>query len=146
VAAALSKAENNLFDRFAHADQQHSYRVLRLLRDAGYNNPDLLAAAVLHDIGKTCYPLSVWDRILIVLAEKFVPARVAKWGNGSPDSWKRPFVVRSHHPMWGADMAAAAGSSPGTVDLIRRHQDKIDLEREEEDVWLTRLQWADDQS
>jgi hypothetical protein len=146
IAAVLSEAENKLFERFSHADQQHSYRVLRLLWDAGYNNPDLLVAAVLHDIGKTCYPLSVWDRILIVVGEKFVPDRAANWGSGSPDSWKRPFVVRSRHPIWGADMAAAAGSSLGAVDLIRRHQDKVDPDREEEDVWLARLQWADDQS
>jgi hypothetical protein len=145
IAAVLSEAENKLFERFSHADQQHSYRVLRLLRDTGYNNPDLLVAAVLHDIGKTCYPLSVWDRMLIVVGEKIFPARAANWGSGSPDSWKRPFVVRSRHPIWGADMAAAAGSSPVTVDLIRRHQDRIDPEREE-DVWLARLQWADDQS
>ncbi len=146
IAAVLSEAENKLFDRFSYADQQHSYRVLRLLQDAGYNHPDLLTAAVLHDIGKSCYPLSVWERMLIVVGEKIAPGRAAQWGDGPLDSWKRPFVVRSRHPVWGADMATAVGSSPGAVDLIRRHQDQINPERTEEEPWLARLQWADGQS
>lgn len=146
IATVLSETEGLLFDRFSHADQHHSYRVFQLLQDAGFNHPDLLVAAVLHDIGKTCYPLSVWDRMLIVVGEKIAPARAAQWGDGSLDSWKRPFVVRSHHPAWGAEMAAAAGSSPGAVDLIRRHQARIEPERKEEEPWLAHLQWADDQS
>ncbi len=146
ITAILTDPENDLFNRFPYADQQHSYRVLRALVEAGYNHPDLLAAALLHDIGKTRYPLSVWNRILIVVGETIFPERAAGWGGSSLDSWKRPFVVRAGHPAWGADMAAEAGSRPGVVDLIRRHQDKLDPQQGDDDPWLARLQWADDQS
>lgn len=142
IAATLSGPERALFDHYTPGDQWHAYRVLRMLRDAGYNDPDLLVAALLHDVGKTRCPLSAWDRTLIVVAQALVPQRMAAWGEGAPEGWRRPFVVRAQHAAWGAAMAEAAGSRPAVVDLIRRHQDKPG----EGDAWLTRLQWADDQN
>ena len=145
VAATLSPAERALFDRFSPADQWHSYRVLCDLRRAGYNDPDLLTAALLHDVGKTRYPLSAWDRTVIVVGTVVFPTRVAGWGQGPAEGAWRPFVVRARHPEWGAAMAAAAGSRPVVVGLIRRHQDKPIAEDELADT-LRALQWADDQN
>jgi hypothetical protein len=146
IATVLSPSEQALFGRFTYADQWHSYRVLRMLREAGYNHPDLLAAALLHDIGKTRCPLSAWDRTVIVVGEALFPGRAERWGHGSLDSWRRPFVARACHPAWGAEMAAEAGSRPGVVDLIRRHQVPLDGIEDENDKLLTGLQWADDQN
>ena len=145
VGAALAPAERALFDRFSPADQWHSYRVLCDLRRAGYNDPELLTAALLHDVGKTRYPLSAGDRTAIVVGAVLFPGRVARWGQGAADSWRRPFVVRAQHPAWGAEMAAAAGSRPTVVELIRRHQDKPPAEDELAGL-LRALQWADDQN
>jgi hypothetical protein len=117
-----------------------------MLREAGYNHPDLLAAALLHDVGKTRYPLSAWDRTVIVVGEKLFPARAKTWGRGAVDSWRRPFVVRACHPAWGAAMAAAAGARPGVVELIDRHQDKPAEIVTETDRLLVYLQWADDRN
>lgn len=146
VAANLSPAEQALFFCFNHADQWHSVRVLRMLRKAGYNHPDLLAAALLHDVGKTRHPLSPWDRTAIVVAEKLVPARAETWGHGAVEGWRRPFVVRACHPAWGAQMAAAAGARPGVVELIARHQDRPAVIISETDRLLACLQWADDRN
>ena len=143
VAGNLSPAEAALFYRFIPADQWHSYRVLCDLRAAGYNDPDLLAAALLHDIGKTRYPLSPWDRTVIVVGSALFPNRVMAWGEGPLESWRRPFVIRARHAEWGAAMAEASGSRAAVVDLIRRHQDKP---VRESDVLLRALQWADDQN
>lgn len=145
VAATLSAAERELFYRLTPADQWHSVRILGDLRDAGYNDPDLLAAALLHDVGKTRCPLSPWDRTLIVVGGALWPGRVAGWGAGQPEGWRRPFVVRAQHAAWGADMAEAAGSRPAVVELIRRHQDKADAGNEA-DRLLSALQWADDRN
>jgi putative nucleotidyltransferase with HDIG domain len=145
VVAALSPAEAALFNRFSPADQWHSYRVLCDLRRAGYNDADLWAAALLHDVGKTRYPLSVGDRTLIVTGAVLFPSRVGRWGQGAAESWRRPFVVRAQHPAWGAEMAAAVGSDPVVVELIRRHQDKPPAEDELAGL-LRALQWADDQN
>jgi putative nucleotidyltransferase with HDIG domain len=146
IAAVLTQPEWELFQRFSYPDQWHSYHVLRALADAGYNHPDLLAAALLHDIGKTRYPLSVGDRIAIVVGRAIFPRRAATWGDGSLDGWKRPFVVHARHPAWGAEMAADSGSRARVVELIRRHQAQLEIQQSENDNLLACLQWADDQN
>lgn len=143
VAETLAPAEAALFYRLIPADQWHSYRVLCDLRAAGHHDPDLLAAALLHDVGKTLYPLSPWDRTVIVVGSALFPSRAVAWGRGALDSWQRPFVVRARHAEWGASMAEAAGSRPAMIDLIRRHQDKA--LRVDDDA-LRVLQWADDRN
>ncbi len=98
-------------------------RVLERLKAAGQTDPDLLSAALLHDVGKVLYPLSLLDRVVIVLGKRFFRRRAGRWSEGTPDRFRRPFVVAAHHPEWGADLAEQAGASSRTVDLIRRHQD-----------------------
>jgi hypothetical protein len=147
VEALLSPPEVALFEHYSLADQWHSYRVLRTLREAGHTEPDLLRAALLHDIGKSRVRLSLWDRTLIVAAEVIAPEAVEAWGREESDGWKRPFAARVQHPAWGAEMAAAAGSAPGVVELIRRHADDGPWDESElVEMSLAALQWADDQN
>lgn len=148
IGEILQIAENQLFDRFSRSDQWHSYRVMCALREAGQQNSALLAAALLHDIGKSCYPLTVWERSLAVVLGLIMPRRVKRWGQGEARGWQRPFVVKAQHPAWGADMVAAAGGEAMTVALIRRHQDELEEETAEsaEDHLLRLLQWADNQN
>lgn len=146
VVAYLSEPEQALFFRFTYADQWHSYRVFRTLLDAGYNHPDLLVAALLHDIGKILSPLSPVDRTMIVVGGVLFPRRAEQWGDGPADGWRRPFVARACHPVWGAELAAEAGSRSAVVDLIRRHQTRLNESTDENDHLLSRLQWADDRN
>lgn len=148
IGEILHLAENQLFDRFSRSDQWHSYRVMCALRDAGQQNSALLAAALLHDIGKSCYPLTVWERSLAVVLGLMMPQWVKRWGQGEARGWRRPFVVKAQHPAWGADMVAAVGGEVVTVALIRRHQDELEEETAEsaEDHLLRLLQWADNQN
>lgn len=146
IEGVLTPAEVALFRRYTPADQRHAYRVLRVLRAAGQDHPDLLAAALLHDVGKTRYRPRAWERVLGTVAERLFPGRIERWGAGEPRGWRRPFVIRAQHAAWGAEMAAAAGSSPLTVTLIRRHQDKaVAADKGETAVLLRQLQAADDQ-
>ncbi len=57
VQGILNQAELELFKRLPIPDQNHSLRVLNSLESAGEDDPDLLKAALLHDIGKTLHPL-----------------------------------------------------------------------------------------
>ena len=147
VTAVLAPEELTLFQRFSLSDQQHGFRVLGTLHRAGYTQPALLKAALLHDVGKTRYELTVWERSLAVLLAMVWPQRVDVWGQGEAKGWQRPFVIKAQHPAWGAEMVAAIGGEALAVALIRRHQDVLpEADETEEDQLLRLLQWADDQN
>lgn len=159
VAAVLSETELALFNRFGPSDQWHSYRVFCMLREGDQTNPALLKAALLHDVGKTLLPLTIWERALIVLLGGLFPERTREWGREEINNcqlsivnyqlsvkwWRRPFVVKEQHPAWGTTMVEEAGSEPLVVALVGRHQDELpDVPQTAEDQLLARLQRADD--
>jgi putative nucleotidyltransferase with HDIG domain len=142
-----------LFLKLQPNEQVHSLRIYRLLYQQNPTEKDLLVAALLHDVGKTAYPLHLWERVWIVIAKAILPAKSIEWGQAEPRGWKRPFVVAEQHPNWGAKMAADVGVSPTAVNLIRRHQQTIQLQDthsaaaiSKEDQLLYRLQLSDNES
>ncbi|MBN2556783.1 MAG: HD domain-containing protein [Anaerolineales bacterium] len=122
VLAILPAEMAALFQHLPSADQCHSIRVLNTLKKAGEQEPDLLAAALMHDIGKSRFHLNMIERVIIVLAERYFPQQARRWGQGKPKGWKRCFVVAVQHPYWGADMVSSAGGNETLVGLIREHQ------------------------
>jgi hypothetical protein len=144
IKSVLSPPQQGLFGRYSANEQQHSYRVYQALRQAGQDDPDLLAAALLHDVGKTRYPRPWWYRPVVVLGRAFLPQKAAEWSqNDSPLT--RPFVVKANHAEWGALEAETANSSHLTVALIRNHHRPISAEQDDKlTQLLALLQWADD--
>lgn len=117
----------DLFYRMPRRDQRHSLDVLYSLRSAGVDQPDLLAAALLHDVGKTVNPgrpLRLWQRVVVVLLEAIDPELVAVLASDDPDSLRYPFHAHLCHPELGAALAQEAGCTRLTVELIRWHQSK----------------------
>lgn len=158
---ALSSAEFQLFYRMQPGEQFHSLHVMSQLQAQGHTQPELLAAALLHDVGKSCYPLSAWERALIVLAQAVAPQAAEKWGRAATEhpGWRKAFVVAQQHAAWGAEMAAQAGSNALTVALVLRHSavrhtadehagdiSALAPERSEENHLLALLQAVDDLS
>ena len=121
----LTPTQMALFSRLQASEQAHALAVARRLVAQGETDPALLTAALLHDVGKSCFPLRVWERVWIVLGKVLFPALSKSWGNDSPTGWRRPFVVAAQHPMWGAKMVAQTEASPQVIELIRRHQDRL---------------------
>lgn len=152
----LSPALQAEFLKMQPSEIHHSLEIVRALLAAGESNPDLLVAALLHDLGKCRTPLRAWERAIVVVGKRFFPAACHRWGNsGELRGWKRMFVVTEQHPAWGAEMAGQAGASPLTVRLIRRHHEPRKLVSKEgndpgsqtqEDYFLYRLQLVDDES
>ncbi len=141
----LSPAQLVLFLQMHPFEQRHAVEVLERLKAAGHTEPDLLTAALLHDVGKILSPLSLWERVVIVVGNRLFPGAVKRWGQGKPRGLLHPFVVAEQHPQWGADLAAQAGASPRTVSLISRHQGSSrDPKGAQTDRLLAALQAADD--
>jgi hypothetical protein len=117
----LSPAERRLFLTMVEADQQHSLDLCdRLCRD-GHDNPDLLRAALLHDVGKASGRLPIMYRVAYTMSAMVSP-RLTRWlGRPDPDGWRRPFYLAAHHPEIGAAAALRAGSSARVVGLIAGH-------------------------
>ncbi len=139
-----------LYDLYRHmrrAERQHSLRVLRDLLAAGHTHPDLLTAALLHDVGKSRVRFSLPEKVLVVLVKAAAPQRFRAWSAGPAHGWRLPFAVSEQHPAWGAEMAAAAGASPLTVTLIRRHAEPLsDPPHDETERLLLALQTVDNQN
>lgn len=152
----LSAPLMNLFLKMQPSEQAHSLRIYMQLHSSGEQNHDLLVAALLHDVGKSLYPLRSWERALVVLVKAFYPPLAKRWGQGQPIGWRRAFVVAENHPAWGADLALQSGASPLVAAIIRRHQERSDarLKGDEESLTgddqesdlLNRLQNLDDEN
>lgn len=143
----LNPEQFNLFNRLQPSEQAHSLGIYHALQAEGCSDLDLLAAALLHDIGKSCYPLQVWERVLIVVAKVLLPEQSERWGDAPPSGWRRPFVVARHHPAWGAELAGNAGASSLLVEVIRRHQEPLPQHPQSlADFLLVQLKRYDDQS
>ena len=155
----LEPEARGLFRRQAIQDQHHALAVYQTLHRAGHTNPQLLAAALLHDAGKAAGRLSAWQRAVIVLLDRFAPHLLghlsrehvqghAQSGSAEltevvPRSWRRHFAVHTRHPEIGALWAQEAGCAPLTVALIRRHQERRPDRQGEENEFLVALQAAD---
>ena len=103
VAALLpTVAALSLFRTMTPADQQHSLRVCRRLQARGCKDKDMLAAALLHDVGKAQGRVPFWTRPAIVLGKKFAPqlltrlviypqpAPLTRRGGGGEDEGRGP--------------------------------------------------------
>jgi hypothetical protein len=140
----LSPAEWDLFTQMQPAEQAHALRMLRLLVEKGENQPDLLVAALLHDVGKLRYQLNPVERALVVVVKTSLPELARRWGETSTErwddipGWRKAFILAGQHPAWGAELARQAGVSPLAKELIRQHQYPP---RRDRDDWKTSLQY-----
>lgn len=125
AAEHLNPAQLALFRQLQHNEQLHSLNVLRdVLAQAEATPNDLAVAALLHDCGKSRYPLAVWQKTLTVLVRAFAPSLYTHWQNGDPSSpFARPVIVSEQHPAWSAALAAEVDTTERALWLIAHHAD-----------------------
>jgi hypothetical protein len=143
AAQILTPETRALFARQTPQDQRHALAVYETLCQEGHTHRDLLAAALLHDVGKAASGLPAWQRGMFVLAERLVPGMLDRARRGETGSWWRPLADYAGHAEIGARWAEKAGCSSLTVALIRRHEEPLETCQTEEDRLLTTLQAAD---
>lgn len=135
-----------LFQAMPRYDQQHALNVCHTLEQQGQVERDLLAAALLHDTGKSVAQgarVALWHRVAVVLIRVFWPSLLGRLAKDERGSWRRPFYVQVHHAAIGAEAAQQAGCSEITVGLIRHHEDASD---QAFDPLLAALQAADSEN
>ena len=107
-----------LFAAMPVADRRHALDVAAHLGAGGYDDPELLAAALLHDAAKG-HRLRLWHRVAGVLLEAIAPALLERLARDEPRSWRYPFHLYQHHAELSAEAVRGAGCSARTAAFIR---------------------------
>jgi hypothetical protein len=110
VAGYLTPPERPLFWAQAPADQRHAYDTMRRAA-RHHDDPRVLRAALLHDVGKGVVRLGAVGRSLATVLDALrlpLRGRFARY--------------RNHGPL-GADLLTVTGADALIVDFARRHPD-----------------------
>jgi hypothetical protein len=122
VRSVLSEEEQRLWRRMSKADRRHAIGVAgRVEQTLGHEaTKPVLAAALLHDVGKVTAGLGTYGRVVATIAGGAAGhTMAAAWTEGKGFTRKVGLYLR--HPALGADMLALAGSDPLTVTWAREH-------------------------
>ena len=118
----LTPRQLALFDGMHLADRRHGLDVVAVLRAEGLTEPDVLVAGLLHDCAKG--DAGLITRVLVSLEQAQLgwPARIA----GSLPGVARTLQRLRDHAELSAKLAAGAGCSERTTELIRWQDDPRD--------------------
>ena len=127
VAPYLSPVARDLFLSQRRFEQRHAVDLAEALLTARTDAPaHIVAAALLHDLGKVAADVRRWQRVAFVLLVAGAPRLLGRIANAEPGSRGHAFWVLQHHAALGADLAQAHGVDARTVWLIRHHHDRLD--------------------
>lgn len=124
VEGRLGPAELALWRALSGPDRRHSVAVARRVDAAlGVDATDaVLAAALLHDVGKLDAGLRTGGRVVATVSGRLVrrdPDVLRAWSRGGRIARRVGLYLR--HPELGAERLAIAGSDPLTVAWAREH-------------------------
>ena len=118
----LSEAEYALWRRQYGPDRRHTAAVAREVerRLGNEATPPVVAAALLHDVGKLDADLGTWGRVVATLSAKVAGRETARlWIKST--GFTRKVGLYLQHPEIGADMLEMAQSDPLTVAWAAEH-------------------------
>jgi hypothetical protein len=113
-----------LVARLSTSDRAHLLKVHDLLVSRGHGDPDLLRAALLHDVGKSNgdQRVRLWHRVARVLGQA---ASSRLWHKLIGGETGRPggLYLAENHAKLGAASVGVAGASKRCCELIYRHEE-----------------------
>lgn len=113
----LNAGETIVYRGMDARDREHACRVTaHLLRDYPNSSPELIAAALLHDSGKSVRRYNVVERVLVGLIPNRLSHILPPIG---------AIGIRSAHPELGAYLIAHAGGRPRVAQLVVRHHHSV---------------------
>lgn len=124
LATWTTAAQLALFDSMHVADRRHGLDVVTSLRREHVTEPDVLLAGLLHDAGKG--DTGVWPRVAHALASAY-GGWILVMARRLPGFGRALERLRTHAAT-SAELAAAAGCAPRTVELIRFQDAPVDPE------------------
>ena len=122
VGETLVPGELELWRRMSRADRRHAAGVARRVQRTlgGEATRPVLAAALLHDVGKLASGLGTYGRVVATLAGAAAGRDTAlTWSKATGVTRRVGLYLR--HAELGAEMLALAGSEPFTVTWAREH-------------------------
>jgi hypothetical protein len=124
AASQLLDPEQVLWDRMSAADQRHAVGVAREVERAlGHEaTRPILAAALLHDVGKVESRLGTYGRVVATLSAKVAGAEMAHTWRRQRGFARRVGLYLLHADL-GGDLLELAGSDPLTVAWAREHHE-----------------------
>jgi hypothetical protein len=123
----LLPREHDLWRRLSGPDRRHGVAVARRVERAlGIEaTRPVLAAALLHDVGKLEAGLGTYGRVIATLSAKVAGADMAStWRRQR--GFARKVGLYLHHDRLGGDLLELAGSDPLTVAWTRQHHQPVD--------------------
>jgi hypothetical protein len=123
LTAWLRPAQLALFDRMHVADRRHGLDVVTAIRTAGATDPDLLVAGLLHDCGKG-QRVRLVHRVAWSLGQRY-----GEWiwrASSHMPTFRYGLDRLRNHADRSAELAAEAGCSLRTVELIRLQDNPLD--------------------
>jgi HD domain len=126
---SLLEGEQLLWGRMSGPDRRHAVGVAReTVRLLGPETPsrEVVAAALLHDVGKVESGLGTFARVGVTLAAMAAGrTRLLDWAGSSaplqPPSWRVRVGMYLAHDRLGADLLRQAGSDELTFTWAREH-------------------------
>ena len=118
----LLQAEVAVWKKMSRPDRRHAVGVAhRVERALGTEaTRPVLAAALLHDCGKTVSGLGTYGRVIATLSAKFA-GRDHAMAWSETQGFTRRVGLYLEHPRLGADLLGLTGSAPLTVAWTAEH-------------------------
>ncbi len=121
VRQLLSDSEFQLFAAMDPRDRRHSMDMVLWLQARAPSSDDLLAAALLHDVGKG--RLRDWERIAFVLLGAVRARARERFARAQGGGLRGALWRLEHHARLGAALLRETGSRTAVVALVERHSD-----------------------